>query len=395
MADLKSLEHPTLKVPYEVLNKKFRAGQKTVDREVSHVQNSITELEKSLFRTPVQVDQICSLLGATVDKLQTMKRKVEEAISDELDAAQNCKRRVEHLKLGAVGIIPTTDSSITYSLWKKTRVERYLVEHLLRAGHYNTAQKMVEQNPELAELTNLDIFLVARNVELTLAQQQTQAALAWIHDHKSKLRKIKSTLEFHLRQQEFVELIRSDRRMDAVRHARKYLTNMDDVPWEELQHALALLAFPSDTQVSPYKELLDTSRWNALTEEFRQDYFRLYQLAPLSVLAVALQAGLSAMKTPQCYRPMDQRNAECPVCQEPLNKLAERLPHAHCSQSRLICRLSGLPLNEHNLPMMLPNGRVYGEQALRTMASSNNGMVTCPRTKEVFAVKDAEKVYVM
>lgn len=64
----------------------------------------------------------------------------------------------------------------------------------------------------------------------------------------------------------------------------------------------------------------------------------------------------------QCYRPVDQRNAECPVCQEPLNKLAERLPHAHCSQSRLICRLSGLPLNEHNLPMMLPNGRVYGEQ---------------------------------
>lgn len=67
---------PPAQVPYEVLNKKFRAGQKTVDREVSHVQNSITELEKSLFRTPVQVDQICSLIGVTVEKLQTMKRKV-------------------------------------------------------------------------------------------------------------------------------------------------------------------------------------------------------------------------------------------------------------------------------------------------------------------------------
>ncbi len=64
--------------------------------------------------------------------------QVEEAISDELEAAQNCKRRVEHLKIGAVGAIPTTDSSITYSLWKKTRVERFLVDHLLRAGHYNT-----------------------------------------------------------------------------------------------------------------------------------------------------------------------------------------------------------------------------------------------------------------
>jgi hypothetical protein len=35
---------------------------------------------------------------------------------------------------------------------------------------------MVEQNPELAELTNLEIFLVAQNVEWTLAQQQTQVA---------------------------------------------------------------------------------------------------------------------------------------------------------------------------------------------------------------------------
>jgi len=76
MADLKALEHPTLKVPYEVLNKKFRAGQKTVDREVSHIQTSIAELEKSLFKTPVEVDQICNLIGATVEKLQTMKRKV-------------------------------------------------------------------------------------------------------------------------------------------------------------------------------------------------------------------------------------------------------------------------------------------------------------------------------
>jgi len=45
--------------------------------------------------------------------------------------------------------------------------------------------------------------------------------------------------------------------------------------------------------------------------------------------------------------------------------------------------------------MMLPNGYVYGEQALKNMAASNNGMITCPRTKEMFALKDADKVYVM
>ena len=45
MTDIKSLEHPTLKVPYEILNKKFRIGQKTLDREISHVQGAVSQIE--------------------------------------------------------------------------------------------------------------------------------------------------------------------------------------------------------------------------------------------------------------------------------------------------------------------------------------------------------------
>lgn len=81
------------------------------------------------------------------------------------------------------------------------------------------------------------------------------------------------------------------------------------------------------------------------------------------MFTVALQAGLSALKTPQCYSENgENRNPGCPVCQDYLNELAEPLPFAHCSQSRLYCHISGLPLNENNQPMMLPNGYVYGEQ---------------------------------
>jgi hypothetical protein len=64
----------------------------------------------------------------------------------------------------------------------------------------------------------------------------------------------------------------------------------------------------------------------------------------------------------QCYSSKENRNASCPVCQDWLNILAMPLPFAHCSQSRLVCSISGLPLNEHNQPMVLPNGYVYGEQ---------------------------------
>lgn len=47
MADLRALEHSTLKVPYEILNKKFRLAQKIIDREIDGVQkNPLSNLEK-------------------------------------------------------------------------------------------------------------------------------------------------------------------------------------------------------------------------------------------------------------------------------------------------------------------------------------------------------------
>ena len=46
MAEVTSIEHPTLKVPYDVLNKKFRLTQKTLDREVSY--NTMNDFGQSI-----------------------------------------------------------------------------------------------------------------------------------------------------------------------------------------------------------------------------------------------------------------------------------------------------------------------------------------------------------
>ncbi|XP_059489657.1 E3 ubiquitin-protein transferase MAEA isoform X2 [Neocloeon triangulifer] len=388
MADIKSLEHPTLKVPYEILNKKFRAAQKQLDREVSHVQVATSELEKGLKSENVDPQEISRILGGMVERLQVLKRKAKESITEELDAAHVCKKRLEHLKEYA------SPHSNTMNLWRRRRLDRMLVEYFLRRGYYGAALKLANES-ELQELTNLEVFLVSREVEQSLAEHQTAKCLAWCHDNKSKLRKLKSSMEFNIRIQEFVELIRSNNRMDAVKHARKYLSPYEDDQLASFKRCMALFILPGDTQLSPYKELLDENRWTTLIEQFRHENYRLFQLSTQSVFTVALQAGLSALKTPHCYASNEDRNPSCPVCNECLNELALPLPFAHCSQSRLVCFISGLPLNEHNQPMMLPNGFIYGEVALRQLASDNNGQIICPRTKDVFPLKQVEKVFVM
>ena len=82
-----------------------------------------------------------------------------------------------------------------------------LVEHFLRVGYYDTAVCLAKQF-EIEDLTNINLFLVAKDVEEALAQKDVQKCLAWCHDNKSKLRKMGSNLEFNVRLQEFVELIK-------------------------------------------------------------------------------------------------------------------------------------------------------------------------------------------
>lgn len=395
MADIKSLEHPTLKVPYEILNKKFRSAQKTLDREVSHVQQAAIEIEKSISGESVKSNDITKLLGGMVEKLQVLKRKAEESITEELQATNVCKRRLEHLKEHATLTSSGVVSQGALNQWRRKRLDRMVVEYFLRNGYYNAAITLAERS-NIKDLTNIDIFLTSREVEKSLASHETSKCLSWCHDNRSKLRKLRSNMEFNLRIQEFVELIRSDRRIDAIKHARKHFPTFEDEHLNTIKKAMALLAFPVSTEIPSYKMLFDEGRWDTLIEEFRQENYRLFQLASQSVFTVALQAGLSALKTPQCYSEnSENRNQSCPVCQKYLNQLAEHLPYAHCSQSRLYCHISGLPLNENNQPMMLPNGYVYGEQALEQMARENEGQVICPKTKEIFAFKKLDKVFVM
>ncbi|XP_047305449.1 E3 ubiquitin-protein transferase MAEA isoform X3 [Homo sapiens] len=313
----------------------------------------VAELEKTLSGCPA-VDSVVSLLDGVVEKLSVLKRKAVESIQAEDESAKLCKRRIEHLKEHS------SDQPAAASVWKRKRMDRMMVEHLLRCGYYNTAVKLARQSG-IEDLVNIEMFLTAKEVEESLERRETATCLAWCHDNKSRLRKMKSCLEFSLRIQEFIELIRQNKRLDAVRHARKHFSQAEGSQLDEVRQAMGMLAFPPDTHISPYKDLLDPARWRMLIQQFRYDNYRLHQLGNNSVFTLTLQAGLSAIKTPQCYKEDgSSKSPDCPVCSRSLNKLAQPLPMAHCANSRLVCKISGDVMNENNPPMMLPNGYVYG-----------------------------------
>lgn len=388
LSDVRCLEHPTLKVPYESLNKRFRTAQRTIEKESSAVTAVLDAAERNIESGGDAREE----LSALAHRLEALFDRGGAAVDETRSAVDLFRARLEHLKDGC-GKGPAG----ALGQWRKIRVERMLVEHFLRSGFYDSARKLAG-DAGIAELTNIDLFLVAKEVEEALLRRETGRCLAWCHENRSKLRKLKSTLEFNVRLQEFIELVKRRQRLEAVAHARKHLSAAGEADnLGVVQKGMALLAFPASTAIASYADMLDPARWRFLVEQFRKENYRLYQLSTQSVFTVALQAGLSSLKTQRCAKRSfsDRDTSECPICQTNLFELASQLPYAHCSQSRLICYMSGKPLNEHNQPLMLPNGYVYGEDALTAMAAENDGQIICPRTKEIYAVTDAEKVFVM
>lgn len=137
-------------------------------------------------------------------------------------------------------------------------------------------------------------------------------------------------------------------------------------------------------------------RWKYLANLFVDTHNKLLGLPSFPVLHIALQSGLSALKTPACHsshsggsgpaRSTSLTNSVCPICSRELNELARNVPYAHHSQSHV----------EPDL-MMLPSGRVYARKRLEEHARKaglpeNN--VKDLWTGEIVEMADAKKIYI-
>jgi len=363
-------EFPLLIVPYETLYRKYRLGQRIIDKEVSGINKFIKETDS---------DGKNKLEGIK-SKLQKLRSQLNDIHKSETDECTLLSHRLDHLSK-----IKSNQHS-----WQYIRFHRQLTDFLFQQG-FQKSGALLAENLEIEKLINSKLYLQIIELEESLIAKDTQKSLNWCNQNKTKLQKIKSRFEWDLRIQDFVELIKVEKRIEAVQYARKYLTPLSPSD-EELGQVMALLVFPSSTHISRYKNLFSDDRWLLLRHMCRYDMLRSHSLGEHSVFEKTLEAGLSAMKTHQCFLDKTKSNG-CPVCSEKLNGVASKLPFAHCTQSRLICSATGDEMNEENEPLMLPNGMIYGRLAINLL--TENDEIICPRTKEKFHAKDVKRVYVM
>ena len=229
--------------------------------------NFVEILEK---KTRVSLDSLDSM----ITRMQNLKRKMELTQEEEKRLQRQSRTRIQHLQ--DLYEIPSL-ADVKYDEWSKVRLDRLLVDYLLRMGYTESARELAKEK-EIEDLVDLDVFVQCRKIENSLRRGSTVECLAWCNDHKpmmkkpgagrkgektekadkaDKAEKVENNhLEFELRLQQYIELCRERRLLDARQHAHKYFANHKETHTSQIHSAAGLLAFPPTTYADPYKVIL-------------------------------------------------------------------------------------------------------------------------------------------
>ncbi|KPM46025.1 Protein FYV10 [Neonectria ditissima] len=408
------LDQPLLRLPSELLRKNFRSAHFTIEKDTSALKTLLKDSATAAVSGRASQQDVLRSLDSMLARMRGVKRKLATCAEDEARLHAHAAARIAHLdELYTM----TSVDDVKYEAWSRKRLDRLLADYLLRHGYNESAKKLASQRG-MENLVDMDTFVAMNRIRDSLTKGSVAEALSWCTDNKKELRKmealqaanpsIQSKLEFMLRFQQYIELVRtqsSTKLTEAITHAKKHLIPYRTTFPREVQQACGLLAFPPSSPASAaYADLYKPSRWTDLADLFVTTHNKLLALPAVPLLHVALSSGLSALKTPACHvhpSPLDSvcsssdptailvstfDQGVCPICSTELNELARSVPYAHHTKSHV----------EHDL-RLLPNGFVYGKDRLEQQAKKGGlhaGEVKDLRTGEVFPVDSLKKVYI-
>ncbi|KAI0013632.1 protein FYV10 [Xylariaceae sp. FL0662B] len=395
------LDQPLLRLPLELLRKNLRHAHFEVEKDGTFVKNVLRETATGAVNGRTSQADVLRNLDVMIARMRGVKRKLAAFADEETRLHRHEEARVRHL--AELCDMYSVDD-VKYEGWSRTRLDRLMVDYLLRHG-YNESARALAQEKGIELLVDVETFEQMSRIRKSLLNHSVTEALAWCMagDTKKELRKMDSNLEFMLRFQQYIELVRDESKKphEALAHAKKFLFPYQETYRDEVLRACGMLALPPGLapDLSAYAELYSPARWEMLADLFTATHNALLSLPPMPLLHIALSSGLSALKTPACHsshpdaaaRPshstsLSLATSVCPICSTELNELARSVPYAFHGKSQV----------EPDL-FMLPNGRAYSRARLDEYARKAglpDDMIKDLRTGEVYPADQLKKTFI-
>ncbi|CAD8135151.1 unnamed protein product [Paramecium pentaurelia] len=357
-----SIDYSYIRLPFEVIVKQFKSKRKQLEHDLT-----ITLSEISHINTQGKADQV-------IEKIRAIQKALQENQEHEKKYLESYLQRLKCEQCG-----------------NEIKLQRSLVDNLLREGYFKTAQKLI-QSYQIDNLTSFEqeIIIEANTIIQDLKSKSIKFAYKWCSQNSSKYKKFNSAFQNDLVFQQYIEYLKQDVNL-ALNYIRDYQIHMNE---ESILKAMGCLIFIKEKSIpSTYQQYFDDKRWDMLIRQFKQELYNIYCYPKESPLLSCIKCGITTLKTQYCDQTNYQQMNRCPICNKQMQELSKDLLTTQKLGSTWICRISGELMDENNPPMMLPNNQVYSQQSLLQMSEQQNGYVYCIVTKQTFKINECVRVF--
>ncbi|KMT03076.1 hypothetical protein BVRB_8g196350 [Beta vulgaris subsp. vulgaris] len=256
-------------------------------------------------------------------------------------------------------------------------INQIIASHLYREGLFEVGDCFADEAgvPEATALKSP--FIEMFHIRQAMKSHNLEPALNWATANCEKLRQNGSDIELKLHRLQYVKILQSQGRDDALKYARTFLSPFASSHMAEIQKLMACLLWAGKLDASPYSDLLAPINWEKLGEEFTRQFCNLLGQSFESPLSVTVAAGVRGL--PTLLKLMNvmigkkqewQSMKQLPV---PVDLDKEFQFH-----TVFVCPVSRDQATEENPPMLMSCAHVLCKQSITKLSKSGTKTFKCP-----------------
>jgi macrophage erythroblast attacher len=168
------------------LRKNFRSARFVTEKDAEFVKNKLAETAKGSLDGKSSPEDVVKNLDAMIARMRGLKRKLSTYADEETKIYRQIDARVAHLR--ELSDMHTVED-VKYETWSRRRLDRLMVDYLLRQG-YNASATALAEERGMQDLADVDAFVAMSRIRTSLENGSVTEALAWCNENKKGLREM-------------------------------------------------------------------------------------------------------------------------------------------------------------------------------------------------------------
>ena len=179
------LDQSLLRLPIELSRKNFKLAAVHVEHDKKALLTSLKSTANDSLSGKKKPAETLESLDGMITRMKNLKRKMERFHEEEKTIHRQTGKRLQHLH--DLYQIPGL-ADVKYDDWSRIRLDRLLVDYLLRNGYVDSARALAKEKA-IEDLVDVDVFVQCHQVEESLKRGSTQECLAWCSQNRELIRK--------------------------------------------------------------------------------------------------------------------------------------------------------------------------------------------------------------